>query len=253
MDSDFKVITPETQPDYRSLISPVTESVWPEFMFHDPVAWDHWDGLFDLFPGFQFAIVNRADGVIAGFANSVPLSWHSRMADLPDEGWDWALIKSARDQAQGLKPNTLCGLQIAIAPDFRGRNLASVMLGQMVKLARSNGFSSVIVPVRPSFKDRYPLSPIDAYIQWTNDDGLPYDPWLRVHVRCGGRIIKPCPLAMKIMGTISDWEEWTGLRFFESGRYVIPGALVPVDIDVQGGLGTYVEPNVWVVHDIKGD
>ena len=55
---------------------------------------------------------------------------------------------------------------------------------------------------------------------------------------------------MTITGTIAEWEEWTGLRFFESGRYVIPGALVPVEMDVQGDLGTYVEPIVWVVHEI---
>jgi hypothetical protein len=34
-----------------------------------------------------------------------------------------------------------------------------------------------------------------------------------------------------ISGTVAEWEEWTGMRFPDSGAYVVPGALVPVDID----------------------
>jgi hypothetical protein len=53
---------------------------------------------------------------------------------------------------------------------------------------------------------------------------------------------------MRITGTVADWEAWTGMRFPDSGRYVVPDALVPIDIDTARDLGTYVEPNVWVRH-----
>jgi len=52
--------------------------------------------------------------------------------------------------------------------------------------------------------------------------------------------------AARITGTVADWEGWTGTRFADSGSYVVPDGLVPVDIDVGRDLGTYVEPNVWV-------
>jgi hypothetical protein len=36
------------------------------------------------------------------------------------------------------------------------------------------------------------------------------------------------------------------MRFPEDGTYVFPGALAP--LEVRGGLGRHVEPNVWVRH-----
>jgi hypothetical protein len=47
---------------------------------------------------------------------------------------------------------------------------------------------------------------------------------------------------------VADWEEWTGMRFPEDGTYVFPGALAP--LEVRGGVGRHVEPNVWVVHKL---
>ena len=44
---------------------------------------------------------------------------------------------------------------------------------------------------------------------------------------------------MVITGTISEWEEWTGMRFPESDAYVVPGALQPVVMDLERDLGIY--------------
>lgn len=250
MESKFIKITPLERSDYRELISFVSEAVWPEFMLNSPISYRYWDGLFENFPGYQFALLSKTDQAVAGIANSVPLSWDGSVDELPDEGWDWAMVQSATDHAQGLQPNMLCGIQISIAPDFQGQGLSKIMLLEMVTLARAKGFAQVVIPVRPSLKHRYPLTPIDAYIKWNTGEGLPFDPWLRVHVRQGGRIVKPCPRAMEIPGTVAQWEDWTGLRFFESGDYIVPGALVPVQIDVEGDLGTYIEPNVWITHEV---
>jgi len=248
--TEFTIISSSERSDYRDLIWPVSESIWPEFMHHDLVASEYWGGLFEAFPDYQLALLSRESHAVAGIANSAPLLWEASVHDLPDEGWDWALAKSISDHAEGLEPNLLCGLQISLAPDYQGRGLSRVLLKEMVELARSRGLSLLLVPVRPIMKDRYPLTAMDAHIKWTVDQGLPYDPWLRVHVRNGGRIVKPCPLAMRIVGKVSEWEEWTGLRFFESGEYIVPGALVPISVDLEEDVGTYVEPNVWVVHEV---
>jgi hypothetical protein len=168
---------------------------------------------------------------------------------LPEEGWDWALIKSAADRARGLSPNLLCGLQISIVPAYQGRGLSVVMLGKMIDLAQVHGLASVIAPVRPSMKHRYPLIPMNSYLRWENEAGLPFDPWLRVHVRRGGRIVKACHLAMWIEGTAAEWRDWTGMAFPQSGEYIVPGALVPLLMDVPSDLGLYLKPNVWVIHD----
>jgi hypothetical protein len=55
---------------------------------------------------------------------------------------------------------------------------------------------------------------------------------------------------MVITGTIAEWERWASMAFPESGTYVVPGALVPVDIDRSADVGTYHDPNVWIVHEL---
>jgi len=55
---------------------------------------------------------------------------------------------------------------------------------------------------------------------------------------------------MIIPGTVADWEEWTGMRFPESGTYVVSGALEPIAIDLAADRGVYVEPNIWMHHPL---
>jgi len=40
------------------------------------------------------------------------------------------------------------------------------------------------------------------------------------------------------------------MKFPESGEYVFPAGLAPVVIDRAQDVGTYWEPNVWIVHTI---
>jgi hypothetical protein len=62
-----------------------------------------------------------------------------------------------------------------------GQGLSRLLIEGMRELAGRAGFSSLIAPVRPTWKDRYSLVPMDRYARWTREDGLPFDPWLRVH------------------------------------------------------------------------
>ena len=248
MSTDLIRMSPHDRPDYRELIASVSETVWPEFMHHDPVAGEHWDGLFENFGEYQFAFLGPGGKRVVGIANSVPLAWDGSVENLPEEGWDWALIQSARDRGNGRVPKILCAIQISIHPQFQGRGLSTLLLREMLELARRRGLIQLIAPVRPSLKHRYPLTPMDSYIRWMDNAGMPYDPWLRVHVREGGRIVKVCHRAMQIVGSLSEREEWTGMRFPDDGSYVVPGALDPIRVDTGQNRGTYVEPNVWMLH-----
>ena len=226
----------------------VTLELWPEFMLHDPIANQNWAKLFEYFPEFQFSLI--INGQIAATANAIPYVWQEPIAELSEEGWDWVLEKGVNDYLAGKQPNVLNGLQIAVSQDYQRQGLSSIVLKEMINLARDNGFEYVTIPVRPSLKSSYPLITIDDYIKWRREDGLPFDPWLRVHVRAGGEIVKPCHRAMYIPGTIDEWEEWTGLKFYQSGEYVVKGALSPIQVNVKEDKGEYIEPNVWVVHEI---
>ena len=121
----------------------------------------------------------------------------------------------------------------------------------MIGIARSHGLEALIAPVRPSWKERYPLAPIERYAFWRRDDGLLFDPWLRTHERLGAEILRPEPRSLRITGTVAEWEEWTELPFPESGEYVFPGGLAPVTIDREQDVGRYWEPNVWMRHAVS--
>lgn len=124
------------------------------------------------------------------------------------------------------------------------------MLEEMADLGRSFGSGALIAPVRPNWKTRYPLTPIERYVLWLRPDGQPFDPWIRTHVRLGGRIGPALPKAMSITGSVAEWEAWTDMVFPESGAYVFPDGLAPLTIDREGDSGSYWEPNVWLIHQL---
>ncbi len=223
---------------------------WPQFMFHDPYAAEHYPTMYDRCPDFQFYVQDEGGTVVAG-GNSIPLAWDGTEGDLP-QGWDDALERGAHGACNNVHPNALCALQATASGAFVGQGLGAALVQTMRMLATDAGFEALIAPVRPSGKERYPLTDIERYVTWRRTDGLLLDPWLRVHERAGASIVRTAPESMTISGTVAEWEGWTGLRFPESGDYVVPGALVPVVVDVTGDRAVYVEPNVWMVHRLLG-
>ena len=103
--------------------------------------------------------------------------------------------------------------------------------------------------MRPTWKERYPLIPMERYVRWTRQDGLAFDPWIRLHARLGAEQLEVCPASLRVEGTREEWEAWAGMPFPADGRYAVPGALVPVEF--AGGRGEYVEPNVWMRHPVR--
>lgn len=248
-DPAHRIVTLAERPDLLPAAQRINNAVWPEFMLHDVVANRLFMPLYSDFPDFQFVLLAPDERVIA-VGNSIPLAWEAPIDSLPDEGWDWALERGFEDRSTGAAPRRLCAISITIDLEEQGRGHSTTMVAAMRGIAAAHGLESLVAPVRPILKHRYPLTPIEHYFRWTTDRGEPFDPWMRVHARAGARIVRPCPRAMRIEGSIADWEAWTGLGFFESGPYVIPQALVPVEIDLDADVGRYVEPNVWMHHPV---
>jgi GNAT superfamily N-acetyltransferase len=151
---------------------------------------------------------------------------------------------------QGFEHETadrLCALAILVDPDEQGRGLSRLMLEHKRGLAFARGWD-LVAPVRPSLKHRYPLTPIERYVEWRRDDGTLFDPWLRAHERLGAQLLGIAEDSLLAEGTVAELEEWCGLAFPESGSYVVDGALVPVEIDRERDRGRYREPNVWMRH-----
>ena len=244
----LRLVTLAERPDLERALNDHNMADWPPFMLQDPVADRLWHYLHEDFAAVQFMLLDEA-GMIAAAANSAPLCWDGTDEGLP-EGWDDQFERTAADLVAGRTPDTLGALQIVVARDHRGEGLSWRMLDTLRETARRRRYRALIACVRPTLKDRYPLMPIDEYARWRRADGLPFDPWLRVHARAGARGIRPSPRSMVIAGTVAEWHQWTGLEFPVSGPYVVPGGTNPVEVDLAEDRGVYHDANVWMIHDL---
>lgn len=226
------------RPDLRELRRSALNT-FPEFMNHNAMGGKYWGRLYDEFPDFQLALVDAGQPVAEVHSLPVPIEG----GELP-AGWDEAFERGM--EAGG--GNVLSLLAISVASTRRGGGFATKLIGAVRERAALAGLESVIAPVRPTLKDRYPLIPIEEFITWRRDDGAHFDPWIRVHERAGGTIEKAAPHSMVIEAPVADWEEWTQMIFPADGTYVVPGMLAP--LEVQDGRGVHVEPNVWLRHAV---
>jgi GNAT superfamily N-acetyltransferase len=224
-------------------------AVWPEYNLHGPILGSYWSRLIDDFPEYQFVLFDDDQEEVLAEGHTLPCPWDGTPDGLGD-GIDAMTVAAFEAAAAGRAPTALCAMAAEINPRFQGRGLADQMLEAMSQIARKAGLTSLIAPVRPSYKDRYPITPIERYVAWTRDNGEPFDPWIRVHTRRGGQIVKPIPQSLLITGSVGEWEQWTEMKFPESGEYTFPAGLAPVHIDRDQDLGTYWEPNVWIVHPV---
>lgn len=237
------------RPDLWSRVPELFAGVWPEYNVHGDVMEGYWARLYDQFSAFQLILYDEEQDDILAEGRSIPGTWDGTVAGL-GPGIDGAIVSGFSGYKNGIAPNVLCALGIEVPPRHQGKGLAKVMLREMKAMARSGGFSNLIVPVRPTLKDRYPLVPIERYAMWQRKDGAPFDPWIRLHVALGGVIAAPIPHSSKITGTVADWESWTEIEFPDSGDYVFPRGLTTLRIDHERDLGLYWEPNVWITHTV---
>ena len=224
------------------------DDTWPEFMGHDVLA----SALFwQVVPAFpELCVIATDDDWPVARARAIPFSlksW-SPEGELPEGGWDRVLAWGIEDHVTGQQPDTVSALEVAIDARYLGRGLSGRMLRAMREAAAASGYHELVAPVRPNHKHLQPRTPMAEYARLTGDDGLPVDPWLRVHVRAGGVIDKVAPTSMVVTGSLAQWRSWTGLPFDTSGPVEVPEALIPVRCDTTHDQAVYVEPNVWVRH-----
>lgn len=238
-------VTLAQAPQLRSLLWAFEGSV-PEFLNHDPVGDLQFGAMIDLYPSLQALLLDGDEPVAKSHA--VGFFWDGKVADLPDRGWDAVLECAVRDGQAGRAPTAVSAIMVTVRPDRRGSGLSRRMLDGMRDAARGLGVRDLFAPVRPTAKSQQPHQPMVDYAHRTRHDGELFDPWLRTHARLGATIVKVCPTSMTIPGTLNQWREWTGLAFDTSGAVTVPGALVPVHVDVDQDHAVYVEPNVWMHH-----
>jgi len=234
--------------------------VGEEFPGHDLVARAFAVGsrLRDHWPRHTVVLVDEGDGGDGGDGVvargcSVPLAVYGEdRPQLPDHGWDAALLWAVEDYLDGREPNVACALDIQVDQARRGAGLAGHTLAALKRATARVGLRELVCPLRPPDKAGEPFTPMAEYAARIRGDGLPEDRWLRVHVQAGARIVKVAPFAMVVVEALDRWRAWTGQPFDVSGPVAVRGGLAPVVCDLERDVGVYVEPNVWVRHRVGG-
>jgi GNAT superfamily N-acetyltransferase len=246
--AEWTVETVRERPERRADLGRLNAESWPNFLRQrDEFGLDRlWGQLYTRWADFQFVLGDASGAVVAG-GQTVPLVWDGTPADLPDT-MGGLIERAAADDDARRSPNTLSAMAALVDPGQRARGLSTEILRAMRAIAQAHGLAELVAPVRPPLKASYPLASIERYAGWRRADGTPLDPWLRVHERLGAEMVRIAPRTLVIVGTVSEWEEWTGMRFPDSGPYVVLGALQPVLIDHGRDEGRYDDPNVWMRH-----
>ena len=223
---------------------------WPTFMMQDVVSDFGYDLLPVRFPEYQLLAVD-GDRVRAR-VNAVPYAWSGADEDLPETGWDFALGMAFRPEMPEAG-TAVCLIEARIHPEMAGTGLGNNLLLAARVNAAALGYEHLLAPLRPTRKHLEPDTSIDEYVRRTRPDGTAFDPWLRSHLRAGGRLVRVCHAAMTITGSLDEWRGWTGLPFDTSGTAYVEGALNPVHVSVENDYAVYVEPNVWIDHRTNPD
>jgi GNAT superfamily N-acetyltransferase len=205
--SPWQVFTAEERPDLWERANDGFASSWPEYNLHGDHVAAYFGELIPRFARFQVLVYDRSADRVVGRGRSVPLRWDGTLADLPP-GIDAAGLRAVTERTE---PTAVSALAAEVESDQRGQGLSRVLIRAMAAAARNASLSPLIAPIRPSWKDRYPLIPIATYAAWRRPDELPFDPWMRVHARLGGTVLRPEPKSMQISAPLADWQDWTGL------------------------------------------
>lgn len=232
------------RPDLRTQVDRLNKEAWPEFLRHGDAR--HWKHLFSTFADFQIVICDGQNKV-AALGHIVPLAWNGTVDGLPAT-IDQILIRALEARENQRVTNTVSALAAIVAKEYQGQGLSATILQAMGTVGQQHGCTALIAPVRPTWKSRYPLLPLERYAKWTRADGAPFDPWLRVHSRMGAEQLLIAPKTLTVTASVAQWEKWTGLPMPGSGEYVVPGALQPVIVDRERDLEVYEDPNVWMEH-----
>ncbi len=241
----MEIVTFASRPDLDIGLSSLSAS-WPRFMLEDPLAYLYYSFLEEW---SEHVLVGLIDGRVVARGMTVAFAMDAEnRSDLPSSGWDGVVRWAHFDRLNGVTPTHVSALEVVVAADMKGTGLAAPMVEAMRQNVDRLGFHEFVAPVRPSQKHLVPREPMQQYVSRMRPDGLPEDPWMRLHARLGAETLSVCPTSMTIPGTIGEWADWTGSRFERSGDIAVTGALVPVHVDLEHDHAVYIEPNVWMRH-----
>jgi GNAT superfamily N-acetyltransferase len=238
------------RPELRAQLRALDAVAFPAFMASSNLA-PLWPAIDEWFADWQLVACDPLTGGHLAHANAVPFAWDGAIASLPQTAVE-LVTRAIEHRREGRLPTALGALQVVVQPALQGHGLSTRVLQAVAATAAGRGVADLFAPIRPNRKACYPLIPFASYVQQTLADGLPADPWQRAHARLGAQPVGIVADWLSVVAPVAMWEIWAGLCFGATGRYIVPGALAPVAIDLEYGSGRYVEPHLWMRYQLDG-
>jgi GNAT superfamily N-acetyltransferase len=226
---------------------------FPEFLVDNSHTKDKFIWLADVFKDSHIVFLDDKKERVLAVGFSAPM--HLDDDALPENGWEGGVDKIISDYEQKKKPNTLMALSASVSVDARGQGLGGKILEGYLQRAQELNLSKVIAPARPISKNKFPDLTMEEYVNlYDSDTGEHRDPWIRTHIRCGGKIAgigrnsHVVHFADGSWPSVQKWQEWTGMNFNKDGFYDIPDG--NAKLHIHDGIGEYREDCIWIVYDL---
>ena len=164
-----------------------SESVWPEYNLHGDVLNRWWGHLDEELPDFQFVLYDEAADEVVAEGHTGPLWWDGHDETLPPVSTRRSSRSSSGPGAAS--PSTRCARsprRVRVPAATAASPCSCSGDAHDCGAARSQ---HLVAPVRPSLKERYPMTDIEQYVTYRRADGqLLVRSWMRVHERLGARV-----------------------------------------------------------------
>jgi hypothetical protein len=157
MKEEIKIIPKKEMPSMRRKINALARASYPDFVLWENATLQYWDKIYSDFIDYQ--IIFYAGQKLAAIVNSIPVFVPDKTISLPDEGWDWALATGCNQHDEKIKPNTLIGLSIVVAPEMRGAGLGKLCLLEFKNLAKRKNLKKAYIPGTANQKSRLSKNP----------------------------------------------------------------------------------------------
>lgn len=238
------------QSGYKNLLKLIQiirlkKKIWPSFLYGLKTQFLEIITVLML-PTYNYVIINDDNGEIIAVLNTLPLYLQSTEDLLPETGYDFCIQNSFKCYLS--KKNMLSAISVATNEAYQGKGLSSVFVKLIRFAAKEHGFKKAIIPIRPPLKAKYCDESMEEFLLRKNSEGEVIDPWLRVHLRQGAILRNVCYRSMSVKAHINTWQKFSSEPFSSSGQYKVHGGLTLLSVDKHSGVGTYVEPNIWVEH-----
>lgn len=112
----LRILTLAERPYLESKVRSLPDT-FPEFMHHDAAVNRYWDSLFTEFAGFQIAVCEGDDEIVAS-GHCIPVFWDGTNEGLPG-GLDGVLEQGVGDLERGRAPTVVSAL-LALVPHCTG-------------------------------------------------------------------------------------------------------------------------------------